>query len=249
MSFRRHHADYCVDSGADYRPLEAFSSPESRVADLFWFSLLLKMLASACVVAVAAAAVERVGPIFGALIATLPVSAGPAYVFLAMDHDDAFIAASALTSMVAAGSNAAFIAVYVFAAQSWSMPASVGAAVAAWLVSVLLAGQVGWTGPVLLVASLAAFGGTFLLIRPLLSVRAGEPPPSRWFEPVLRGTLVMLLVAAVVLSGRALGPQAAGIAALVPLIFISLSIILHARIGGRATAAVVGNSTLGLMGL
>ena len=34
----------------------------------------------------------------GALVATLPISAGPSYVFLALDHDAAFIAEGALAS-------------------------------------------------------------------------------------------------------------------------------------------------------
>ena len=35
----------------------------------------------------------------GALVATLPISAGPSYVFLALDHDAAFIAEGALASL------------------------------------------------------------------------------------------------------------------------------------------------------
>ena len=35
----------------------------------------------------------------GALVATLPISAGPSYIFLAIDHDAAFIAEGALASL------------------------------------------------------------------------------------------------------------------------------------------------------
>ncbi len=41
---------------------------------------------------------ERSGPVTGALVATLPISAGPSYVFLAIDHDAAFIAQGALSN-------------------------------------------------------------------------------------------------------------------------------------------------------
>ncbi len=49
--------------------------------------------------ALASMVAERSGPLIGALVATLPVSAGPVYVFLALDHDAAFIAQSALASL------------------------------------------------------------------------------------------------------------------------------------------------------
>ena len=45
--------------------------------------LLLKMGLAAMIVVLASLAVERTGPMIGALIATLPVAGGPAYVFLA----------------------------------------------------------------------------------------------------------------------------------------------------------------------
>ena len=35
---------------------------------------------------------ERAGPLIGGLVATLPISAGPVYIFLSLDHDAQFIA-------------------------------------------------------------------------------------------------------------------------------------------------------------
>jgi hypothetical protein len=65
------------------------------VFDPFWLTLLVKMLASAALVVGASLVVERAGPLTGAMIATLPISAGPNYVYLAMEHGDAFLRASA----------------------------------------------------------------------------------------------------------------------------------------------------------
>src|SRR2546430_539067 len=62
----------------------------------FLLSLTLRMAFAAAFVVIASMVTERSGPAIGALIATLPVSAGPSYIFLAIDHDDAFIAQSAL---------------------------------------------------------------------------------------------------------------------------------------------------------
>ena len=61
--------------------------------------LALRMAVAAAFVVSASFIAERSGPAIGALVATLPISAGPAYVFLALDHDAAFIAQGALTSL------------------------------------------------------------------------------------------------------------------------------------------------------
>ena len=58
--------------------------------------LALRMLIAGCFVVLASRAAERAGPLVGALVATLPISAGPAYLFLALDHGPAFLAESAL---------------------------------------------------------------------------------------------------------------------------------------------------------
>src|SRR6185369_11559658 len=65
----------------------------------FLLSLALRMAVAAAFVVSASMITERSGPAIGALIATLPISGGPSYVFLAMDHGDAFIAQSALASV------------------------------------------------------------------------------------------------------------------------------------------------------
>jgi hypothetical protein len=58
----------------------------------FVLMLGLRMAITAAFVVTASIVTERSGPVIGALIATLPISAGPSYVFLALDHDAAFIA-------------------------------------------------------------------------------------------------------------------------------------------------------------
>jgi energy-converting hydrogenase Eha subunit E len=65
----------------------------------FILILLLRMMVAAGFVVTASIITERSGPVIGALVATLPVSAGPSYVFLALDHDAAFIAQGALSSL------------------------------------------------------------------------------------------------------------------------------------------------------
>ena len=65
----------------------------------FLLTLGLRMAITAAFVVTASVVTERSGPVIGALVATLPISAGPSYVFLALDHDAAFIAEGALASL------------------------------------------------------------------------------------------------------------------------------------------------------
>ena len=66
----------------------------------FVLTLIVKMAVTAGFVLVATVTAERAGPLVGGLVATLPISAGPVYIFLALDHDAHFIAQGALGSLV-----------------------------------------------------------------------------------------------------------------------------------------------------
>src|SRR5260370_27995176 len=65
----------------------------------FILTLALRMAVTAAFVVSASVITERSGPVIGALVATLPISAGPSYVFLALDHDAAFISEGALAGL------------------------------------------------------------------------------------------------------------------------------------------------------
>src|SRR5207244_10183625 len=83
----------------------------------FWLALAIKMAVTAGFVVVATATAERAGALIGALVATLPIAAGPAYVVVALDHDAAFIAASALASLAINAVTAIFALVYAATVQ------------------------------------------------------------------------------------------------------------------------------------
>ena len=70
----------------------------------------------------------------------------------------------------------------------------------------------------------------------------------RWYDIPLRASLVATLVATVVTLSGWVGPKISGMIALFPVVFSSMMLILHPRIGGPATAAVVANSGWGLLG-
>src|ERR1044071_4779318 len=95
---------------------------------LFVLSLAVKMVVTAGFVVFATFLAERAGPVVGGMIATLPIAAGPAYIFLALDHGPEFIADSALSSLVVNAANCVFSFVYTLMAQRGALVLSVGPA-------------------------------------------------------------------------------------------------------------------------
>ena len=219
-------------------------SPETA----FLLTLVLRMAITAAFVVTASIITERSGPVIGALIATLPISAGPSYVFLALDHDAAFIAEGALASLPI---NAATIfsgLTYVMLAQRRSAVVSCLAAVAVWVALASIIRAVHWT----LAGGLIVNAIAFAICVPLLArYRHAKMPPvtRRWYDIPLRAALVATLVATVVTTSSWVGPKISGMIALFPVVFTSMMLILHPRIGGPPTAAVLANSAGGLMGL
>jgi len=230
----------------------AGSSPATTTMEFspelaFILTLALRMAITAAFVVSASVITERSGPVIGALIATLPISAGPSYVFLALDHDAAFIAEGALASLPINAATIWLALTYVVLAQRHNALISCGAAAAVWLSLAALSQTVHWS----LAGGLLANAITFAICLPLLRrFRQVRMPliTRRWYDIPLRASLVATLVATVVVLSRWVGPSVSGVIALFPVVFTSMMLILHPRIGGRPTAAVIANGGWGLIG-
>ena len=90
----------------------------------FALTLIVKMAVTAGFVVAATVTAERAGPLVGGLVATLPLGAGPVYVFLALDHGAPFIAQSAVNSLAINNVNVIFALVYALLAQKRSLTVS-----------------------------------------------------------------------------------------------------------------------------
>lgn len=213
----------------------------------FLLFLVLRMAIAAAFVVTASIITERAGPVIGALVATLPVSAGPSYVFLALDHDPAFIAQGALASLPVNAATIFMALTYVVLAQRHSLLVSCGSAVAVWMVLASIIRRFDWSLTAGLAANLIAFG---ICIPLLAGYRHVKMPlvTRRWYDIPMRAALVATLVAIVVSTSGWVGPRISGIIALYPVVFSSIMVILHPRIGGPPTAAVLANSAWGLLG-
>ena len=196
----------------------------------------------------AARTAERAGPFFGAIIACLPVSAGPSYVLLSITASNDFIATSALASAAVTAGAALYLAAYVVLAPRTGVVATLASALGIWLVGAVVIRQVHWTALSVLVLNAAAYGLAFLLTLRLQQTQPITRSERRWFDLPLMAAMVGLLVAGVTTLSAVLGPSLTGIAAVFPVTFSSLGLIVHSRLGGRVVAATMAGAIRAMPG-
>lgn len=207
--------------------------------------LLVKVLAAASVVVLASMAAEKAGPFFGGVIASLPVSTGPAYVLLAMEHDDAFIKAAAFASTLSNVAMILFLVTLVRVAPRAGMLITLLSASTLWIaVAVLLQAAGPWTLTAALVANGAAYLAAAFLLKAPDPAGTLRSQPGRWHDIPARAALVGGLVAAVTTVSHIIGPSATGAAAIYPIAMTSLVVILYGRMGGLAVSAAMRSAVM-----
>ncbi len=216
----------------------------------FALMLLLKIVMTAGIVVAASLIVERSGPFIGSMIAALPTAGGAAFIILAMEHPPAFVAQSALGSMVSNAMVAVFALTYAALAQRRSLLLSLGSAFGVWLLCAALSRLIDWTVPGALLLSAIVFPLTILAGR---RFRAGGAAKARVAftasDLAWRAAVVTLCVILVTAASSTIGSYFSGIFAFFPIAMGSYLVILHPRIGGRATASVAAHVQAPLIGL
>jgi hypothetical protein len=142
---------------------------------------------------------------------------------------------------------AIYATVYVLLAQRHGIWISVPLPLAVWFAAALILGPIHWTASAALVLNLAVFTLCFFIVERYGYIRM--PPTKRtWYDFVIRAGMVALLVGVVLTLSFRIGPAGSGILAVFPVIYTSIMVILHCRVGGPATAAVLANAIRGLAG-
>ena len=215
----------------------------------FWLELALKMVLTATVVVVTSLVVERAGPFIGAMIAALPTAAGAAYVILAIEHPPEFIATSAVGSTATGAAVSIFALVYAVLAQRRGLLVSLGVGLVVWFGVVAVLRQATWTP----LGALALNAAVYAVTIPLSwRYRSGGPLKKflrTRFDIPLRALAAAAVVAAVTTASHSIGSFASGMFALFPIIFCSSIVILHPRVGGKATASMVAHAQIAFIGL
>jgi hypothetical protein len=96
---------------------------------MFWLGLAAQMAVRAAFVLPRRALRSAPGRSSAELVATLPVSARPAYLFVSLEHDSAFVAESALTSLFVNRTSTCLALTSMRVAQACGLVPSLGAAV------------------------------------------------------------------------------------------------------------------------
>lgn len=215
----------------------------------FILLVLIRAAAAAAVVVSASVLAEAAGPFWGGLIVSLPISAGPAYVMLGLQHDAAFIAAGALGSLAANADSIIYMLAIIFMAPRLRWPFTVATALALWFGGAWLIRQMHWTLAGVCLLNVAVFAVGLLVTRRVqpagVATRAGRRP---WFDLPLRALLVGSLTATVVTSSRWLGPSLTGMAAVFPIALTGLALIVLPQLGGAASAVLFASALRAMPG-
>ena len=189
-------------------------------------------------VSIATIMAERnsLGAIVGALVATLPVSAGPVYVFLALDHDAGFYfrerggkpgiqrrnrdlsndLRSYCTTTLA-------VAQRVRCIRCLARPPC------------LALSAFHWTASRASVLNLVVFASCFFIVRPFFFTYACQRRRRPGNDSAIRAGMVTVLVGVIAALSFKIGAEGSGVLAVFPVIYASIMLILHRRIGGPAT--------------
>lgn len=217
--------------------------------DAALLALPVKMVLVAAIVVSGSLAAQKAGPFVGGLIATLPISAGPAYIVLALDHGPAFIAESAEGSVSTNAVTVIFAMTYaVLARRGAGGLGSIAGAIGVWLLAAFAIRTMTpplWFG---LLVNVAALCVGVPLARRFSQVAIPVSHGPRPIDLMLRALAVATLVGVLSVVSWHIGAVASGILALFPIVISSILVVTHRAIGGPAAGAVAASSVYGLAG-
>jgi hypothetical protein len=206
-------------------------------------TLLLKLVLTPALIAVASLAGRRWGPAIGGWLVGLPLTSGPVAFFLALDHGTGFAAAAAVGSLAGALAEVAFCLAYGrLARHGW--PLAFAAACAAFGAVALVLQRLALGPAALAVAIVLALVLTLRLVRADGAARDAAPPP-RWDLPA-RMVITTALVVAITGAAATLGPRLSGVLATFPVYAAILTIFAH-RAGPAPAVQVLRGLLLGLL--
>lgn len=211
--------------------------------------LLGRMAAVAIFVVLVALLAQRMGPFLGGMIASLPLYTGPVYLLLALDHDAHFFEATSVTSVAICGAIPVFVLVYAILARSQGSAVSLSGALAGWLAIALFVQAYDWTLPEALLFVAPIYAVALPLAQGFTRGVAIRHAPRHWSDLVLRGALVAILTGAVIVASQHVPPTVTGILSVLPVLLASLTVVMHPRVGGPATAALLAHTLGGLIGM
>jgi len=192
-------------------------------------AVILKLVFTPVLIAVATLAARRYGPALGGWLAGLPLVSGPVSIFLALDEGRDFAAAAALAGLLGLVAVAGFCAAYVLTARraGW-LPAAL-AGIGAYLLCATFLAHLS-VGPAI---------SFFLALVAIFAPRAvaGHPSleaPSRasaWWDIPLRMASAAAMVLAITGCALSLGARWSGLLSPFPVFTSIMAVFSHREFG------------------
>ncbi len=222
----------------------------AALTDLPFFALAVRMAAVAVFIVIGALISERAGPFFGAMVTSLPVYTGPVYLFLAIDHPPEFLAQVTVGSLGSCGVIPVFVLMYALMARAeYRALPSLLVALIAWVSVAAIVQLKDWSLIEALVFALPIYGVTILIGRGFTHASALTPTGRSWRDLMARVLMVTCVVGAVNAMSPFLPVKVTGVLSIMPTVMMSLILVLHGRIGGPATAAMLIHAITGMVGM
>jgi hypothetical protein len=222
----------------------------AALADLPVVALAVRMAAVAVFIIAGALISERAGPFFGAMVTSLPVYTGPVYLFLAIDHPPEFLAQVTVGSLGSCAVIPIFVLVYALMARTgWGALPSLLVAFSVWMAVAAGVQLNDWSLIEALLFALPIYAVAIVVGRSFTNAVAMTPTGRSWRDLMLRVLLVTCVVGAVNAMSPFLPVKLTGILSIMPTVMMSLILVLHGRIGGPATAAMLTHSIAGMVGM
>jgi hypothetical protein len=217
----------------------------------FATGFVIKTLFTGAILLAASLAAERAGVLLAAIIVTLPLNAGPGFLFVALEASPEFLARGGLASFTATLSVHTFTTAYAYAS---------GRLKGFWLV--WLAALIAWTivsVPLIqlhltLYPAIAVVACSFLLSHLVRDRRQdqGSTPLQGKRSVTIRFLMVRALVggsvvALVASASKFLGPDLTGLGFAFPVMLTASAWMLHNAYGPAFSAATISNTRKGLI--
>lgn len=204
--------------------------------------LLLKLMLAPGLVALATLVARHWGPAIGGIVVGFPLSAGPIFLFLALDQGHDFAERATVGILFGLVGVVAFALVYAAVARRTTWGPALLAAIVAFFVVSAGASLTGWG---LLGAALAAYAAlglaVFLIPRPFKAINRVPPP---WWDLWFRMGAAALLTLAITAVAEHLGPTFSGIIATFPVVSTVVVTVTHHQMGSEAATAMLRGSVL-----
>lgn len=220
------------------------------LSELPFAAIALRMCAVAVVVVTVALISERVGPFFGAMVASLPTYTGPIFVFLALDFPPEHLSRVAVAAVASCGVIPVNVLIYgLLARRGHSMIVSLLGAFGAWFACAIFVQLYDWTLVEAFIFAVPIFAVALLIAPYFMDAVPQKAGQRSLLDLAVRVLMVTSVVGCVNASSPFLPAQLTGILAIIPIVTASLIIVLHGRIGGPATAALLAHTIGGLIGM